>query len=140
MYHLPVDPYLGDPFIDVLLPVNAFVFRVALPGEFPPVSIALRGRCLPEVRISIVEAVVIYVVGEHSVGDFDDFPLHENERELSLIRQPCLSCGVKRAVSRSPCFPFVFVQTFVIFGVHDCVPWLDHADAPESVAVASPAI
>jgi len=80
------------------------------------------------------------MVDEQAVTDFDDFPVHEYEGELSLIGEPGLSCGVKRAVSRSPCFPFVFAQAFVIFGIDDGVPWLGHADASESVAVASPAI
>ena len=140
MYHLPVNSYLCDPFIDVLLPVHTFVFRIALPGEFPPVTIALCGRCRPEVCLSIVDTVVIYMVGEQSLTDFEDFPLHENKFVISSVRPPFLSCGVKRGFSRSPCFPFVFIQTFVIFGVHDGVPWLHHADASESVAVASPAI
>jgi hypothetical protein len=83
---------------------------------------------------------MIYMVGEQSLTDFDDFPLHEYEGELSFSRVPGLSCGVKRAASRSPCFPFVFVKTFVIVGIHDGIPWLGQADAPESVAVARPAI
>ena len=140
MYHLPVNPYLSHPFFDVFFPVNSFVFRIARPGEFPPVAIALRGRCRPEVCLSIVDAFVIYMVDEQSNIDFDDFPVHEYKGELSFCREQGLSCGVKRAVSRSSCLPFVFVQTFVIFGIHDGVPWLRQADAPESVAVASPPI
>jgi len=140
MYHLSVDSYLGHPFFDVLLPVNSFVFRIALPGEFSPVAVALRGRCRPEVCLSIVDAVMIYMVDEQAVIDFDDFPVHEFECELSTFRLQGLPCGVKRAVSCPPCFPFVFAQTFVIFGVHDGVPRLHQADAPEGVAVARPAI
>jgi len=83
---------------------------------------------------------MIYMVHEQSITDFDDFPVHEYEGELSFRREQGLSCGVKRAVSRSPCFPFVFAQTFVIFGIHDGVPWLRQADASEGVAVARPAI
>ena len=140
MYHLFVDPYLGHPLFDVFLPVNSFVFRITLPGEFPPVAVVLRLRCRPEVCLSIVNGFVIYMVHEQSITDGDDFPVHEYEGELSFCRVSGLSCDIKRAVSRSPCFPFVFAQTFVIFGVHDGVPWLRQADASESVAVARPAI
>jgi len=140
MYYLSVDPYLGYPFVDVFLPVHTFVFRVALPGEFSPVSVVLCLRCRPEVRLPIVEGVMIYMVREQAIADLDDFPVHEYECELSSFRLQGLSCGVKRASSRSPCFPFVFAQAFVIFGIHDGVLRLGHADAPEGVAVARPAV
>ena len=140
MYYLSVDPYLGHPLFDVRFPVDTFVFRIALPGEFPSVAVVLCLRCRPEVRFSIVDAVMIYMVREKAISDFDDFPVHEYECELSSFWLQGLPCGVKRAFSRSPCFPFVFAQTFVIFGIHDGVPGLYQADAPEGVAVARPAV
>ena len=140
MYHLSVDPYLGDPFFDVFFPVNTLVFGFAGAGEFSSVAVVLSLRGRPEVRLAIVEGVMIYMVREQAIADLDDFPVHEYEFVLSCLWIHVLPCDVKRAVSRSPCFPFVFAEALVIFGVHNGIPGLHQTDASEGVAVAHPAI
>jgi len=83
MYHLPVDSYLGDPFFDMRFPIDSLVFGIAPAGEFPPVAVVLRLRSGAEVRLAIIDAVVVYMVGEQAVGDLDYFAVHEYEGVLS---------------------------------------------------------
>ena len=83
MYHLFVNPYLGDPFFDARFPIDSLVSGFGRHGEFSPVAVVLRLRGRAQVRLAIVEGVVIYVVGEQAVADFDDFPVHEYDGVLS---------------------------------------------------------
>ena len=69
--------YLGEPFSFCSAPGDASVFRVCA-GLFCEglVAVVLGWSCGSEVCFAVVEAVVVYVVDEEPIGDFEDPAVH----------------------------------------------------------------
>jgi len=79
------------------------------------------------------------MVDDHSVGDFDNHLVHVYQPIFSCFSRQHISLGVK-TVSSLTCKPFVFSQSFVIFGVDLCVFRLCKAYQPERIPIAGPAV
>ena len=75
-FHFVVDADLGGPLIHRFFPADTLVLRTACFGEFSPVAYVLGISCDPQICLSVVEAVLVDVVGDEAFGDFDDFVVH----------------------------------------------------------------
>ena len=134
-----IDADAGAPSLHIVRPVDALVFRARVRFELPPVPDVLRVRCRPEVRLSIVQAVMVDVVAEHAGGNIDEKTVHLEIFSLFLF-------SVRQRVYRVPGaraflgVPFVGPQPVVIFGIDDREFSTRKRDFPESVAVPDPPI
>lgn len=107
--------------------------------ELPPVPDVLRVRCGSQVRLSIVQAVMVDVVAEHTGGNIDEKTVHLEIFSLFLfsVRQRVYGVPGARAFLG---VPFVGPQPVVIFGIDDGEFSARQRDFPESVAVPYPPI
>ena len=134
-----IDADAGAPSLHIVRPVDALVFRARVRFELPPVPDVLRVRCRPEVRLSIVQAVMVDVVAEHAGGNIDEKIVHLEIFSLFLF-------SVRQRVHGVPCaraflgVPLVCPQPVVIFGIDDGEFTARQRDFPESVAVTYPPI
>jgi len=80
-----VNAYASAPSLHIFGPVDALVFRARVRFELPPVPDVLRVCCRPEVRLSIVQAVTVDVVAEHSGGNIDEQIVHLEILSLPLF-------------------------------------------------------
>jgi len=129
-----VDADACAPSLHIVRPVDALVFRARVRFELPPVPDVLRVRCRPQVRLSIVQAVMVDVVAEHAGGNIDEKTVHLEIFSLLLfsVRQRVYGVPGARAFLG---VPFVGPQPVVIFGIDDGEFSTRQRDFPESVAV-----
>ena len=87
--------YLGEPFSFCSAPGDASVFRVCA-GLFCEglVAVVLGWSCGSEVCFAVVEAVVVYVVADHVLGDVDNLVMHPYSLSGVLGREALPACGV----------------------------------------------
>ena len=107
--------------------------------DLSAVSVVLCACCGAEVCLSIVQAVMIYVVNEHVVGDFEDLAVHLDDDSLAVFLEVGVADGVKGACASGD-MPFVFAERFVVVGVNYGVFGLGQAYAAEGIAEAEAAI
>ena len=90
-----------------------------------------------EVRLSIVEAVMVDVVNDAAGGNFYYTAVHVNGTRVFSCGGVALGVTSVAVLSN---VPFVFTQHFVIFGVNDGKLALCQGYAAERIAVAEAAI
>jgi hypothetical protein len=139
VYLLFLELYLCNPFSNVLSPVNSFVFRLCCTRTFFSVAHVLRMRRRSQVVASIVQTVVVDMVGHLPVGNFHNLLVHVYQLSFSPFVY-CHPPECVKAVSPFLCKPFVSSQPFVVFGVDLCVFRLRKADQPERIPIAGPAV
>lgn len=134
-----VDADSGAPSLHVPGPVDTLVLRAGGPVEFSSVPDILGVCCGPQVRLAIVQAVVIDMVAEHPVRDVDNKVVHLN------IFSGCVF-AVGQRVNGVPCVralvgvPFVLHQALVISRIDDGILALRQRDFPIGVAAAQTTI
>ena len=107
VYPFAVDADSCPPAFHVLCPVDSFEPRTRLDFELSSVPDVLRVRYRSDVCFSVVEAVMVYVVGEHAGGDVDDEVVHvhiPSGQDFAVCQRPD---GVK-CVFAIVGIPFVF--------------------------------
>lgn len=92
-----------------------------------------------EIGAAIVNAVMVYMVGDSAFANLNDFPVHLNDVVLGGISDWLVAYGVETA-SMFSARPFVFPEAVVVGRIDYGVGRLGEADSAESVAVAQPAI
>jgi hypothetical protein len=126
----------GDELLFTGVVAYAFILRAGI-FSFFPVAVVLGTACGAQVRFSIVEAIMVYVVNDAAGRDFYYTAVHVNGGRY-------FSCGgVALGVKCIAVFgnvPFVFTESFVIFGVNNCKHALCQGYAAERIAVAEAAI
>ncbi len=95
-------------------------------------------RCGSEVGLSIVEAVMVYMVNEKMVGRVDNLTVHLNRPPL-VFADPLTPGGII-CIFELFGMPFVLAQALVIFGVHYGVLALSEWYSAEGVAVVDAAV
>ena len=139
VYCFVLKSYAGLPFAIVLFPGNSFVFRLRWAGTFFSVGGILGMCCGSEVCACVVHTIVIDMIDEHFMRDFDNLAVHGDNAGVSRFG----FCGVSycvEAVSSFFCNPFVLAQAFVVGRVHLCVFRLGHANPPKGIPVPRPPI
>jgi len=103
------------------------------------VAYVLGSRGGSEICPSIVHAVLIYMVGQHSVGNLYEFTVHVYRSEPGCFWASRSSYRVEiaRPLYRKP---FVSSQALVVGRVHLCVLRLRHANQAKRIPVAQPSI
>ena len=96
-------------------------------------------RCRAEVGLSIVEAVMVYMVNEKMVGRVDNLTVHLNRHPLFAFADSDTSGGIK-CIFELFGVPFMFVQSLEIFRVNYSVFALCKWDSAEGVAIADAAV
>ena len=108
----------GPPALHVLCPVNTFIFRARRPFEFAPVPDVLVGRCRAQIRLAVVQAVMVDVVAAHAVRDIDNQVVHIGVSSRLFFAVGQGADGVP-CVHTFLCVPFIPAQAFIIFRVDD---------------------
>ena len=109
---------------------------------FPALSAVagvLGARGGAEICVSIIQAVMIYVVYEHRSGDLENLAVHLNDDSLSTSVLAYISHGVKCAGAPDD-VPFVFCEPVVILRIDYGVFALCQRYPAECVVVTQPAI
>jgi hypothetical protein len=87
-------------------------------------------RSNPQVRLSVVQAVMIDMVDNHPFRDIQNYSVHHYCQPFFLFAGPLPSHGIKCvAVPRR--IPSVFIKPFIVIGIDDCVFVLRKSDSPE---------
>jgi len=126
----------GNELLFAGIVAYTFVFRAGV-FSFFRVAVVLGAGRGAEVRLSIVEAVMIDVVNDTARGDFYYTAVHVNGGRVFSCRGVAL--GVKSVAVLSN-VPFVFAEPIVIFGVNDGKLALCKGYPAERIAVAEAAI
>ena len=133
---IAVGGYFGDELLFAGVEAYTFILRAGV-FSFLRIAVVLGAARGAEVRLSIVEAVMVDMVNDIARGDFYYTTVHVNGGGY-------FSCGgVALGVKGAAVFgnvPFVFAEPFVIFGVNDGKHTLCQGYAAERIAVAEAAI
>ncbi len=132
---IAVGGYFGNELLFAGVEAYTFVFRAGI-FSFFLVAVVLGAGCWAEVRLSIVEAVMVDVVNDAAGGDFYYTAVHVNGARVFFCWGVAL--GVTSVAVLSD-VPSVLTQLFVIFGVNDCKLALCQGYAAERIAVAEAA-
>ena len=127
-----IDLDLSGPFFSVLSPGDTFIFRSAVFYASSLVEVVLCDCRGTEICLSVVKAVVVYMVDDEMVGNFQDLAVHKEHLFLGAAR---VAGGVK-AVFASLGIPFLPGKVVVIFRVDDSVKASGQRNPAEGVAVA----
>lgn len=92
-----------------------------------------------DVRLSIIEAVIVYVIDDEAGRDFYYTAVHVDGWRLVLSSDPGVALCVE-GVSVFGDVPGVLVEAVVVLWVDDCVFALCEGYAAERIAVAEAAI
>ena len=92
-----------------------------------------------KVCLSIVEAVVVYVVDDQARRNFYYTAVHIYGGSLALSTDAGIAFGIE-GVAVFGDVPFVFIQPVEVVGVNDGKFALSKSNTPESVAVANASI
>jgi len=84
------------------------------------VAVVLCAGCGAEVCFSIVQAIVIYVVNEFVIWDFENLAVHFDNDPLFLFLQAGCTHGVEGAFAPAN-VPFVIVEPVEIIWIDDGV-------------------
>ncbi len=114
----------GGPLSAGFVPGDAFVFRG---GVFrgAAVCIVLGEGAIPEVFLSIFQAIVIDVVADEMVGSAGDLPVHIDSFRLVVV------CDYADGVGGGPvdfAVPAELRELRIVFGVNLCGPALSERD------------
>jgi len=100
------------------VPGDAFVFRGAGTDGSSGVTVVLGAGCEAEVGLSIVEAVIVYVVDDKPRGRVHYLAVHVDGGLPALSTDSGIAFGVE-GVGVFGDMPFVFDEPFVIIRVND---------------------
>ena len=137
-FGLAVKAYLDLPFFSFFLEAHPLVFRGWILCEMYAVVGVLPVIGRPEVRIAIIEAVMVDVIDEKMIGRVENLAVHLDMFPL-FITDMNPADGIIRVFGLVG-VPFVFAQPLEIFRVDDGVLSLCQRYPAESVAVARPAV
>ncbi len=112
---------------------------VVIPVDLAAVSGVLGLRGGAEVGPSIVQAVMVDMVNEHTVGHFEDRAVHFEDDSLLADPLAGVAYGVERAPGADD-VPFVLAEPVVIGRIDNGVPAPRQRYPAEGVAVTQPAI
>lgn len=76
--------------------------------DLSAVAVVLCAGCRAEICLSIVQAIMIYVVNKYMMWDFEDPAVHLDDDELSAILQAGCPHGIESATACGD-VPFVLV-------------------------------
>jgi len=98
---------------------DAFVFGgfVSL-SYFSSISAIFDVGCGAKIGFSVVEGVVVLVVGEHIGRGFEDFAIHKDGSARTALADAGATSGVEIAIVRDD-VPVVLAEPVVIVGVND---------------------
>jgi hypothetical protein len=132
---IAVGGYFGNELLFAGVEAYTFVFRAGV-FSFFRVAVVLGSGRGAEVRLSIVEAVMVYVVNDAALGDFYYTAVHVDGARVFFCWGVALGITSVAVLSNTPS---VFAELFVIFGVNDCKLALCQGYAAERIAVAEAA-
>ncbi len=105
---LAVDFYCCSPAFIVDSPRNTFVPRPGSCGRLSSVTAVLAVRCRAEVGLSVVQAIVVYMVNAEAGGGFEYLLVHANAHVAATFWQ----AKVPACITGTPIgygIPFIFV-------------------------------
>jgi hypothetical protein len=88
--------------------------------ELSAVAVVLCAGCGAEICLSIVQAIVIYMVNEYVIWDFENLAVHFDNDSLFLLLQAGCAHGVEGAFAPAN-VPFVIVEPVEIIRIDDGV-------------------
>lgn len=137
---LPITGYPRLPIASVFAPYNTLIFRGAIALLLAHIPGVLLNRADTQIALSIVQAVVIYMVDKFAFRRF----------QYCLVHSDCFGFGsVSVRTSRTRCVespfasnrePFISGEFFVSLRVDDCVFTLRKGNFAECTAVPQAAI
>jgi len=129
----------GTPFPAVLRPVNANVIRARIRPELPSMPDVLGVSRRTKIGLSIVQAIIVDVVGKHPIWDVDDEIVHICVFAVLIFEHRYVADGVKGGWAFAG-IPFVSFQTLVILGVNNGKLAQRKRNTTKRIAEAKPAI
>ena len=98
------------------------------------------GACgFSKIGAAIVNAVMVYVVGDSAFANLDDFPVHPYGGVPAGLSDWLASDGIETASSFFA-KPFVFPQSFVLARINYGVLGLREPNPPKSITIARPPV